>query len=94
MKIGFSFVGYFLLLVGICMIAPILNYWNLLPIDTNINIVIIIGKIWDIFAILGILIMIASAVSDSFGVISFVRLRKITYLLLDSQRISFRNKIA
>ena len=67
MKITLSIIGYFLMMVGVCMITPILNYWNLIPAKATFNVVIVIGKIWDVFAILGILLLLVSAISDSIG---------------------------
>ena len=55
------------MMVGVCMITPILNYWNLIPAKATFNVVIVIGKIWDVFAILGILLLLVSAISDSIG---------------------------
>ena len=76
MKITLSIIGYFLLIVGGCMIATILNYWNLIPNETAISIVIVIGKIWDAFAILGVLMMLASAIGYSIGDIRFMTLKQ------------------
>jgi len=66
MKIGLSIIGYFLLFVGCCMIAPILVFWNLIPDMSYFKVVIFIGKLWDALAILGIVLMIASFFNDFF----------------------------
>jgi len=66
MKIGLSIIGYFLFFVGSCMIAPILVYWDLIPDVSYFKVAIFIGKVWDVFAIFGIVLMLASFVSDFF----------------------------
>lgn len=76
MKIGLSIIGYFLIFVGSCMIAPILVYWELIPDMSYFKVVIFIGKLWDAFAILGIVLMIGSFISDFFRNSSILRRKK------------------
>ncbi len=94
LKIALSIVGYFLMIVAGCMIAPVLAYLELIPSVTYFNVAIFIGKVWDVFAVIGILLMLVSAISDSIEDVWNMRFKKLYVRIGFRVRPIFRNTIA
>ena len=94
MKVSLSIVGYFLIIVGICMIAPFLTYWDVIPQMTYLSRAVLIGKVWDAFALIGILIMLVRIIIDTLDSLNHIRIKKWSSWIEFRLRPIFRNTVA